>query len=476
MLSRSGSSNRSLARDAGASGLEYGALIMVGAMVLGALAFLTVPNGLFGQNVEYAICKLFNGERECESPADKALKPTACTTVSSTQTYGATVDIAFFQAGKEITFIRATDSTGKVTVTAVNSSALGVGTGVGAGVNWGNAINIGADADARANIKGGIGDSWVFNSQAEADKFIGEIQHRAKIDGVKQTGVIGWLGGKIVETVDPPEVRDPDINRYEIELNGNAGINAGISIGPGKKNKDGDRAKRGDEDSDGNPITDTRGDNKLKPNLSGYVSVDAKGKAIVEKDKRDGSTSVTVEVGGGAKAGGNYIIENKEVRGQVAGSVKLTYDKDGKLTKMTLVRTAVVNNELSTTTTELPITTDAERAAVYHHLGADSLGANGIPAATPLKLTWDDMAPVSPPGPNATPLQKLLFDKGKTQKVDYDYSATDQAYGANVKLGLKLGAGVTVANRDQKAKNAEYLGATGTNGERQWKRYKECKS
>jgi Flp pilus assembly pilin Flp len=451
-------------RDAGASAVEYGAVLLLIAAIMGAFVALALPSTI-ADNISYTLCKIFNNGDvgKCESPADKKFKPDSCTVALSQQTYGATVDIAFFQAGKDLTFIRTTDSHGKVTVTAVNGTSGGVGTGVGVGINWGNVVNVGADADAKANIKIGLGNSWVFDNQDQANKFIGQIQKQATYDGIEDSGPLGWLGGHIAEWISPADVPDPTIERYEVELNGNAGVSAGVSIGP--KNK-----------TPGTNGKDTRGSNKLKPNLGAYVTVEAQEKAIVEKNKSDGTTSVTVSVGGGGKAGGNYVIDNKEFRGAVAGSVKLTYDKSGSLSKLTLVRTTTLNGHLETTTTELPITNDEERLAVYQHLGQDYIGANGIPAATPLKLTWDDMAPVSPPGPDATPLQQLLYDKGKTQKVGYDYDAHSETYGANVKLGLKLGLGVNLASKDQKATSAQYLGAQGTDGNRQWKTFNECRS
>lgn len=450
-------------RDAGVSMAEYGAVLLVVSAIIAGLLAITLPTTV-ADNVAFTVCKILNGgdASNCESPADRALKPATCTVALSQQTYGAAVDIAFFQVGEDLTFIRSTDSQGKVTVTAVNGTSAGVGTGVGAGINWGNTVNVGADAEAKANIKIGIGDSWIFDDQGEADDFIGQIQKQATYDAVERSGPLGWIGGNVAELISPADVPDSDIERYEVELNGNAGVSAGVSIGP--RNPPGG-------DTNGR---DTRGSNKLRPNLGGYVTVDGQEKALVERNKQDGSTSVTVQVGGGAKGGGNYVIDNREFRGQVAGSVKLTYDSNGNLSKLTLTRTTTVNNHLETTTTELPITNDAERQAVYAHLGEDYIGANGIPAATPLKLTWDDMAPVTRPGADATPLQQLLYQNGRTQRVGYDYDAHDATYGANVKLGLKLGLGVTLSSKDQRATSADYLGAQGPDGSRQWKDFREC--
>lgn len=84
----------------------------------------------------------------------------------STNTYGGSVDIAFFQIGKDVTFMRTTtvDNNGNktVTITAVDNNSIGVGTGIGAGGHGGGAFNAGADAEVSADLKVGIGDSWKF--------------------------------------------------------------------------------------------------------------------------------------------------------------------------------------------------------------------------------------------------------------------------------------------------------------------------
>ncbi|WP_433327701.1 hypothetical protein [Spirillospora sp. CA-294931] len=432
-------------RDAGATSLEYGALILVGAFVLGAFAFLLVPQGQFAREVDSAICRLFeHDEKKCEKPGDQDLKPSACTTSSSTRTYGASVDIAVFTIGQDLTFIRSTDSTGKVTVTAVDGTSFGVGFGVGAGFNFGKSVNVGADAGAKFGFKVGIGDSWIFDDEDEADRFIGQIKNRAKYKAMKKNPIT-WSFGKGMEQAFPAKVPDSHIARREYEYGETGSVVGGIDFGP--------------------PSWDV----KVKPHLNAYLAVDAKAKSVVEKDKRDGSSSVTVELTGGGKAGGAYVIDNKEFIGQIAGSLKLTFDRNGKLSTMTLTRTTIVNGTLTATTTEVPITTDAERAAFDRYLRGDL-----AQVGTAIRLTWDDMAPVRDPGPDATPLQRLLHTKGRTQRVDYAYSSSDLAYGARIKLGLKLGVNVSIQKRDQSATKGEYLGAPGPDGARVWKPFKEC--
>lgn len=442
-------------RDAGAGTIEYVAALLLAAAIV-AVLIPFVPNQI-GPNVQYALCKIFHAGNaaDCESPADQALKPKTCTVASSTQTYGGSVDIAFFQIGKNVTFIRTTDSQGHVTVTAVDNNSLGVGTGVGVGFNWGNKVNIGADADARADVTVGIGDSWVFDNKQDADKFIGEIQKKATLDAVKSSGPLGWLGGTIYGWVDGPHIRDSDIERTEVSVNGSAGVSAGISIGPGNSdNKPGSK--------------DTRGSNAITPNAKAYVTVNASEKAILEHNKKDGSTSITYQLNGGVKGGENHVVGQNQRWANTTGAMKLTYDKNGQLTMLTLTQTHIVNGTATVTTTALPINNDADRQTVYNYLLVHQ-------GTTALQLNWDDMAPTQQPGTDATPLQQLLYQKAQVQKVDYSYNQSDANYGAKVKLGLKLGIGVSLSSQDQKVTGTpQYLGAPQQDGTRPYKPFREC--
>jgi hypothetical protein len=85
------------------------------------------------------------------------------------------------------------------------------------------------------------------------------------------------------------------------------------------------------------------------------------------------------------------------------------------------------------------------------------------------------MAPTKDPGPDADPLSRLLYEKGRTSKVNYEYDQQDPSYGANVKLGLKVGVGVNISNSSRKVKDAQYLGAPNQGGTRDYKKYQECR-
>jgi len=444
-----------IARDDGAELAEWGAALLVIATLVAVLAGPVLPQSV-KDYAEYAICRVtnFGSPAACETPPDKTYKPDKCITALRINGYGASVDIAFFSVGKDLTFMQTTDNNGKVTVVAVNGTSLGVGAEAGAGVNWGNAVNFGAKVDAKAGLKLGEGDSWIFDSQEEADDFIGEIQKRAIRDGIEDLGPLGWVGSKVANAVDPPEVPEPDISRYEIELKGSAGANVGVKLGPRKTS------------GGKNP--------SVSPNLGVGVGIDAAAKGVVEKNNKDGSTSVTVQVTGGAQANGQYVIGGRVIRAEAQGKIKVSYDKNGTLNKLELTRAVTVGDEATWTTTEVPINSDADRRAVYAQFGRDL--ATGSPLATPLQLTWDDFAPTEQPDAGASPLQQLIYEEGKTSKVTYDNQQTNSSYGAKVALGLKLGANVNINGKEMEVSDAQYLGAPEADGSRDYQTFEECGS
>lgn len=441
-------------RDRGAETVEWGAALLVIATIAAILVTPVLPTTM-KDYLEYAVCRVVNYDNPgaCETPADKDLKPETCLLGLTVESGGATLDVAFVRVGKDLAFVRVYTSDGKVTVIAMRGDTAGVQGEVGVGVNWGNAVNIGAGASADASLRVGEGDAWTFDSEEEANRFIDDIQQKAIRDEVEDSlPVIGWLGRQAADLIDPLDVRPPDITRYEVGISANAGAAAGVSIGP--KPRDGGR----------NP--------EVGPNLDVGVGIDAGGKAIVEHNNNDGSNSLIFEIGGGASASGHYVIDGRQVRADVQGRMKLTFDRDGNLTGLELRRAVTIGGEATWTTTNLEITNDAERAAVAQHLGADLVSGN--PVATPLNLTWDDFAPVNAPGPDATPLQRLLYEKGETQRVTYGVDIHDRNYGAKVALGLKLGANVNLNSRELQVQSAEYLGAPGPDGQRQYRNFEEC--
>jgi hypothetical protein len=462
--------------DAGASAKEYAALIAVAALMLGVL-FSVVSPGTFGADVEYALCKLFAADdSECESRHDRALKPN-CLAGLTSDSYGGSVEVAIFSVGRDYGFLKFTtigpDGKKTVKVMAIKGVSGGVGTGVGVGINAGKIFNVGADASVDATLRVGAGDGWVFdgpNAEDDANAFMNDIKEQYSIDAVKENGgLLGSIGGNIYDAFAGPDIPEPTIQRYEGQLDITGSLTAGLGIGPRDKPEYvGRHRKENWQDK----LPDSRGSNGVTPNLNAYVGISGTEKVIYEDDKKTGDTSMTFMLTGEVNYGENHLVPGAQGRANATGAMTITKDKNGNIKSASFTQVHIVNGKATTVTTTLPITTDAERATLAEYL-LNPFNTGG-PGGQLLSLTWDDMAPTEPPGEGAHPLQQLLYDKGKTSKVTYDYDQSDASYGANVKLGLKLGANYAVSNSGRQVTDAQYLGAQGPGGTREWKDFEEC--
>lgn len=452
--------------------MEYAALVTVTVVILAVLIAVISP-GLLGADVKYALCKLFSADdSQCESRQDLALKP-KCLAGLSSDSYGGSIDVAIFSVGRDYAFLKYTtispDGKKTIKIIAVKGVTGGVGTGVGVGINAGKALNIGADASVDAKLRVGAGDGWEFkgpNAEEEANEFMGDIKEQYSIDAVKENGgPLGWLGGNVYDAFAGPDIPDPDIERYEGQLDVSGSLSAGLGIGPpgyqGKHRKKSWKDKFPD-----------RGDHEITPNLNAYVGISGTERVIYEHNKRTGDTAMTFMLTGEVNYGENHLVPGAQGRRNATGAMTITKGKDGKIKSVSFTQIHIVNGEATSITTTLPIKTDAERATLAEYLLNPA--NTGGPTGQLLSLTWDDMAPTEPPGQDAHPLKKLLYEKGKTSKVTYDYDQSDASYGASVKLGLKLGANYAVSNSNRQVTDAEYLGAEGPGGTRQWKDFEEC--
>ncbi|MEU4827521.1 hypothetical protein AB0H37_37145 [Actinomadura sp. NPDC023710] len=469
--------SRKRSSDAGASAMEYAALALVGALVLGVLLTIASP-GMFGADVEYAICRLFSKDPgQCESRQDKALKPD-CTATLASESYGGSADVAIFSVGRDYGFMRFTtigpDGRKEIKIVAVKGVSGGVGTGVGVGLNGGKLFNVGADASVDAKLKVGAGDGWMFSgpdAEKKADKFMGDIKEQYSIDAVKENGgLLGAIGGNVYDAFAGPDIPDPDIERYEGQLDVSGSLTAGLGVG--LKDKPEYKGKHREETWK-DKVPDSRGSNGVTPNINAYVGINGGEKVIYEDNRKTGDRSMTFILSGEANYGENHLLPGAQGRANASGSMTLTTDRNGKIKGVSFTQAHIVNGRATTITTTLPISTDDERSTLAEYL-LNPLNTGG-PGGRLLSLTWDDMAPTEPPGPGAHPLQRLLYDKGRTARVDYDYDQSDASYGASVKVGLKVGANVAVSNSDRQVTDARYLGAQGPGGTREWKDFKECR-
>lgn len=477
-------------REAGASTAEYAGLIVLAALILGVL--VPVVATPLRDQLSAALCKIFHpgAAGKCAAPATRQYKPDRCTLSTSTENYDGTLDVEIVEVGKGLSFVRTTtvknNGDKEVTVTAVDNTKAGVNAGIGVGEHGGKALNAGGDASAAANLKLGIGDSWTFTGKGneavnKANSYISDIRKRAVVHSAVGSGnPLAYGADKLLGT----DIRNPDIRRYELSVNGSGTVSAGLGLGINGKSSKAPKPpsnqpkswrKRFNEKHDKRaPYTEN-----YNGNLGGSVSVDASAKAIVERyssknpDNPNGS-AVTFEVGGNASAKGSYIIGGKKWNGSITGSIKATKDKNGRLISLDLTRTtASAGNSVGkaqTTTTHVPIENDADRRAVASLLGDTASGQVG------LNLNWDDFSPATPPGADASPFKKLIYQKGQVTRQDYTYNPQQSSYGGGFKAGPEATGALdfTHSKDDRKLTGSQYLGAPGADGFRHFQNYAEC--
>lgn len=468
--------------DRGAEATEWGAAMLVVAAMVTMLVGPVLPQSI-QDGISSAICRIANLGSAAQCTGQQ-LKPDKCIVRSSTQGYGLTLDVAVVRLGKDLEFVQVRDSNGAVTVIASNGGTLGAVAGIGEDFEWG-VVEAKLGAELSASIRVHAGDSWTFPDQESADRFIDDIRQEGVRDAIDDFGPIGWAGRQIMDLVDPLELPPPTSTRTEVQLKAGVGVSAGVTLGPpsddqqgGGGDDAGGSRESGDTDGNGQAAADRPGlklPDKLKPKLEGRAGLEVGGKAIIERNHQDGTTTVTQEVTGSGSANVKYVVGSKGVRGEVRGTLQTTYDANGLLTKVTLTRAVTRDNRTVTTTTELPVTTDAERRAVLAQLsGRSQLDAGRPPVPTELNLTWDDFAPTRAPRPGDSAFQRLLYEHGRTSRVTYAHTANDRKYGGSLALGAQVGASANINSRLATVEDAQYLAAPGPGGRREWQNFEEC--
>ncbi|MFF5260638.1 hypothetical protein ACFY4C_16985 [Actinomadura viridis] len=441
-------------------------VILLVALVAAALVTSSMGALVVG-GIKNAICKVVKADGDCEMPQDRdrAYLPT-CLLYVGFNHYGGSGEALVFRVGRDYRFLQFTylqpDGNKVVTLYALKGVTGGLGTGVGAGLNWGRTVNLGVDAIAEAKVRLGVGDGWQFigrDADEQAARFKEQLEEQMAIDAVKENaGPLGYIGGKAYEFFAGPDLPEPHIRRYEGELDLYAGVWGMGSIGAGG--------------NEGNK-RDGRGSDWLSPNVNAWAAINGNEKAALILNDRTGDSSLLVMTRGEFNYGANAGVNGPQGRVQADGWLFLTRNKDGVLTSASFTQTHVVNGKATMVNTDLPLRTDADRATLVNYLFHPTEG--GLTNRT-LALTYNDMAPSTDPGPDGTPLQRLLYEKGQTSKVDYDHHQVDSLYGAGVKLGLKLGASFTITDQSRSATGkATYLGAPRPDGTRPYLPQPECR-
>ncbi|WP_228990405.1 hypothetical protein [Streptomyces sp. DH8] len=478
-------------RDGGATASEYLCVVVLVALLVGAMAMAGV-GGKIGERLRCAIGSLAGGGGSCSSggadpeakpKTDAEYEPKMCQVSSISDTAGGKVKVGWFEWGEEYGFQQKvsranTDVNGDGTVdgkdrivsmTFTDAASAGA-TASTPGVKLGSLGK--ADVDIGGGIKITNGDTWIFTSEEEAQRMRDDIEEMKLWEtSTRHSGGYGGGWYSAMKWAEKKEAVEKKIGDKKISYS-TVGLNAyadgGLSVKGGDEDelgaKLGGKAKFSPEvtiardDVNGNesatytaklelegrasgnagPLKGTVG---AKQNRTGAITVtrDRKTGKLVRIDMtqtmESGSTSGKVEVGG----------DNGESGKDKRGGKGSASDSSGG-TGIEVVTNSIVFGK------DTDAGTEAKRAVAEQWL--DGSGNNTAPFAY---LFGDPGMENRPDG--ADPFQQLMFEDGLSSTLRYTGESDAQEFGFEISLGMSLGLSLSTEEKKETLADARFLGA-----------------
>lgn len=500
--------------DRGATGTEYlGMIVVSAAVVLGISA--TGVGQLIHDKVAAQICRV-TGDGGCGAGAtnpgrpltDADFEPSLCQVSSVTDKAGSKAKIFFWEIGKEYGFqeqhLKAkTDVNGDgkvddkdemVYLTFTDAASVAAKKDFKPGATVGR---FGADkVELGLGIKVTNGDTWVFKSPEEAQRFRDDIE-KLQMYEMRRTmpgGAEASLGDSLLYLFGTGPLKDEEETQERIknDLGDNRKITYG-RVGLEASASAGLKISAGDEKK----LSATLGGNfKYAPEVTWTDNAYSDTKSYTYASSIEYGTKVGYEAG---PLGGEYTANTTQT-----GTVTVTYDKKtGKLVRVDMTRTVEKGGQKdgakvggdngksggdkrggsggikgTDSSTGIDIVTnsvsfpagpegDADRA-----IAEQWLDSGNEQIATPFQYMFDDHAPTSRPGAD-DPFGRLLFDKGQSSRMTYTGEVNAAEYGFELNLGMSLGLSVSTEQKSETLTDAEFLGAPKGNG-RSYVPYSYC--
>ncbi|MEV3974038.1 hypothetical protein AB0K68_38895 [Streptomyces sp. NPDC050698] len=500
--------------DRGATGTEYLGMVVVSAAIVLAVSATGVGQLLYDR-IAAQVCRVAGGG-DCGSGGtgqdrpltDADFEPALCQVSSITDKAGSKAKILFWEIGKEYGFQeqrlkartdvngdgKVDDSDQLVYLTFTDAASVAAKKDFKPGMKVGR---FGADkVELGLGIKVTNGDTWVFQSPEEAQRFRDDVE-KLQMYEMRRTmpgGAEASLGDSILYLFGKGALKDEEDtqNRIKEHLGDNrkitygkvgleASASAGLKISAGDEKKL--SAALGGSFKYAPEVTWT--DNAYKDTKSytysssveygskvGYeagplsgeytANTTQTGTITVTYDKKTGKLvrvdmTRTVEEGGqkdGAKAGGDNGKKDGDKRGGNAG-VKGTDSRTG---------IEVVTNTL---TFDPGPAGDRDRAVAEQWLDSSN-----EQVATPFQYMFADHAPTARPGAD-DPFGQLMFDRGRSSRMTYTGEVNAAEYGFELNLGLSLGMTISTEKKAETLTDAQFLGAPRGDG-RSYLPYSYC--
>ncbi|MEU5717884.1 hypothetical protein AB0G71_19220 [Streptomyces sp. NPDC020403] len=477
-------------RDTGATATEYLGVIVLVAALIGALAMAGL-GGRIGEGIRCAISSLTGDGAGCTAggngtakpKTDDDYEPALCQVSSISDTAGGKVKIGWFEWGEEYGFQQKVaqaktdvNEDGKVDendklvyMTFTDAASAGVNAST-PGVKLGKLGK--ADIDIGGGVKITNGDTWVFRSEADAQKMRDDIEEMKMWEtSMKHSGGYGgnWYSG--MKWAEKKEDIEKKIGEKKISYS-TIGVNAfadgGLSLKPGDETKLG--AKLGGKAKFSPDVTITKDDVKgnesytytAKLEIEGKVSGTAGplGGTAGAKDTRTGALTVTRDQKTGkivridmtqtvektstsdkGEAGGDNGEKGKDKRGG-KGSVT---DSSGDTGIEVRTNSIVFGKETDKIT-------EAKRDLAEQWL--DGSGDNTAPFTY---MFGDHSLEKKPAG--SDPFEQMMFEDGLSSTMRYHGETDAQEFGFEVSLGMSLGFSVSDEHKKETLTDARFLGA-----------------
>ncbi len=420
----------SLAAEGGQSAAEYMGVLLLVAVIVGAIAVSGAGDRIAG-HVEQLICRIAGGDCSEQAALDKD-----CLLASNTGKSGVAVTVAVVKIGTENTLIKQVYADGRTVFTLLKNGSVAGELIAGAKAKAGK---VGFDATASVSAGGKLEGAmtYTFTDPAKAEEFEEMVRKhgsfeqigRDAVEGFDPLGVKDWvLDNTVGEDVDAGDLPEPDSQYVNAEvlatgdakaignvIVADAGAKALLSLAGGA------RIYTSGPDK-GRVDLNIKIDAELAANL-GLVTfgpnVTGKGQFIA---------TVTLDKDNGYRPSHLRVIGTAGYNGDLGDSDVLLNPTGGQLTEIqdALKRGNLKSAAFGSTdgsgqqvefTGDLDLTNDADRAAA---LRAMTGGASGVSSAAELA-------------------QRLEEDGRLTFQV-YDTTASNTE--AGLKVGLGVGAGI----------------------------------
>lgn len=417
-------------RDAGQTSAEYLGMVVVVALLVGALAASGLAAGL-ADSLRAAICEITG--TSCPVDVGQSFEPESCVVASSERRVDASVKVTFVKVGGSEGYVREERSNGEIHVTWVTDGSAGLtaGAGVQGGIRIdGDGVRGGGSASVDVEIGAVASQTWVFTDPAEADRYIrGQRDEAIR----RHTGPIGSIDRFVRGSED---MRTPDIVAFDVTAGGGAGAGAGFGPADAEVGVDASAVIGGTRDMrTGETTLYIKADGSISGEAGVLLGVSGSegGGAVValtlDADNQPKTLTVTStrESGrGGLLEGSGYTLDDL---GRDLGEASISVGGED-------TRTVVV-------TSELDLRDAANRRAAMDFVTA--AGGAALPGGA------QRLADA------AAGLQGRLLDNGTISATEHEGQTTGLGAAAEVALGPKLGFDVGYDSRDAALTGAAFL-------------------